>query len=174
MSFARRLAICAICAICAIAAALLSRVSEAGASPGFPDVTRDKLGLKAAPLCTVCHLGADGGNAGSTQATTLFGRSLVARGLRGGDDGSLVAAIDAMQRENVDSDGDGALDLDELYWGGDPNVGEVPRGASVPPPSYGCLSIPRIAITARRPEAVVAVFVIGAIATAVFVRRRRR
>jgi hypothetical protein len=78
---------------------------------------------------------------------------MVARGLLGeptsdGDAGAsvdagtidptMLAALAAMRRDGVDSDGDGAQDLDELSWGADPNVFDGFHSNPVPPPLYGC------------------------------------
>ena len=57
---------------------------------------------------------------------TLFGAALKARGAVGKDDASLQAALAKMKTDGVDSDGDGARDLDEIGWGGDPNVADLP------------------------------------------------
>ncbi len=67
---------------------------------------------------------------------TPFGRSMVARGLLGNDDDASVAtALARMRADGVDSDGDGAEDLDELWWKGDPNHASLPnrrRGRCLP------------------------------------------
>jgi len=109
------------------------------ASPSFPITLKDQLRLSKAPSCSLCHLvDEDGGAApaGDAGGDTPFARSLLARGLMGGDDASLRRALDAMR--DVDSDGDGARDLDELGWGGDPNRADKPEVAPGDPPSYGC------------------------------------
>ncbi len=83
---------------------------------------------------------------------TPFGKSMVERGLLGqaattGAAGSvdagtidptMLAALAAMRRDDVDSDGDGAQDLDELSWGADPNVFDGFHSDPVPPAKYGC------------------------------------
>jgi hypothetical protein len=43
-----------------------------------------------------------------------------------------------MRAAGVDSDGDGAEDLDELSWGGDPNHADLPEGGNSEPVTYGC------------------------------------
>src|SRR5262249_19103670 len=109
------------------------------ASPSFPQTLKDHLRLSAAPSCALCHLlDEDGGAApaGDAGRDSPFARSLPAGGLRAGDDASLRRALDAMG--DVDSDGDGARDLDELSWGGDPNRADKPEVAPSDPPSYGC------------------------------------
>jgi hypothetical protein len=136
----------------AVAAAIVCTcaTSMASASPQYPNELRAALGLDYTPKCTLCHSSADGGTAGP--ADTPFGSSMLARGSRGessqaGDAGAgdagyidptLLAALAAMRRDDVDSDGDGATDLDELSWGSDPNVFDGLRVTPVPPPHYGC------------------------------------
>ena len=64
---------------------------------------------------------------------------MVARGLLGAADTlSLAEALDGLKEGGVDSDGDGARDLDELSWGGDPNHADVPEGGNEAPVTYGC------------------------------------
>jgi hypothetical protein len=53
-------------------------------------------------------------------------------------DPTMLAALAAMRQDGVDSDGDGAQDLDELSWGADPNVFDGFHSNPVPPPRYGC------------------------------------
>lgn len=115
------------------------------------------LDLSYVPACTLCHSsGGVGGNASTVD--TPFGKSMVARGLRAAavtsDDGgvaldagiidpSLQQALDAMRRDGVDSDGDGAEDLDELAWGTDPNTYDGLKPNGTPSVSYGCQTSPR-------------------------------
>ena len=126
---------------CSLAVALFS--GEASASEGYPAALREDLALGYAPACTLCHAGAD--DAGMPAADTPFARSMMARGLLGGDDlASLASALSAMRRDDTDSDGDGATDLDELSWGGDPNTPDLPAGTSEESaePRYGCAVSP--------------------------------
>ena len=113
------------------------------ASPPYPVELQNALGLPRAPPCTVCHGEATAGDAGP--ADTLFAQAMIARGLRAAEsedagtiDPSLATAIAAMEKDGVDSDGDGAQDLDELYWGGDPNHYDGPPASDVSAPVYGC------------------------------------
>jgi len=136
----------------AIAAGFICAGSIAQASPSYPSQLRDALGLAYTPSCMLCHSPtADAAAPGPVD--TPFGRSMVARGLSGepnpdGDAGTTVdagaidptilAALAAMRRDGVDSDGDGAQDLDELSWGADPNVFDGFHSNPVAPPHYGC------------------------------------
>jgi MYXO-CTERM domain-containing protein len=84
----------------------------------------------------------------------------MARGLTAvnGQD-ELPGILDAMEKDEVDSDGDGVGDIDELRDGADPNI----AGSTLSPPTYGCLSTtPRTA-----PAALLALLALG------LVRRRR-
>lgn len=109
-------------------------VGRASASTEYPPEMQRVLALSSAPKCELCHEGADGG-----KVDTPFARSMSARALRGGGDlASLRTALDAMKRDRVDSDGDGAFDLDELSYGGDPNHADKPEGAPGPAPTWGC------------------------------------
>jgi hypothetical protein len=108
-------------------AALLPSV--AGATPTFPQVIADKLGLAKPPDCIICHLTNQGGAGTSVRPFSLY---LQSRGLRPFDEASLRAALDAAAAEHHDSNGNGVDDIDELKQGHDPNpaAGEQPR--------YGC------------------------------------
>ena len=164
------------------AVALLT-TSAARSSPSFPATLVSTLGLRAVPRCTLCHgsAGVDAptagdafvGDSGDVEALTPFARSLTARGLRPRDDASLRIALEAMQRDRVDTDGDGALDLDELWWGGDPSTPDVPQGSTIPAPSYGCLAIARVGWSTRRSAIVLPLGVVAALVLVGLLRRRR-
>ncbi len=107
---------------------------RASASTEYSPALQRDLALASAPKCELCHEAPDGG-----AVDTRFAQSMKARGLRGsGDVASVRAALDAMKQDRVDSDGDGAFDLDELSYGGDPNHADKPEGASGPAPTWGC------------------------------------
>ena len=123
--------------------------SPASASPQYPEELREALGLSYTPGCTLCHSTVSGSNVGPVD--TPFGKSMVARGLRGATasdggvdadggaiDPTLLAALAAMRRDGVNSDGDGAEDLDELEWGTDPNHYDGLNPNSTPSVHYGC------------------------------------
>lgn len=117
----------------ALAAFLASGV--AAASAGYPAAMKTDLGLAKAPGCDLCHQAAVDPVG---PASAPFGKSMVAKGLVASDPASLSKALEAMRAAGVDSDGDGAEDLDELSWGGDPNHADVPEGGSQEPVTYGC------------------------------------
>lgn len=126
------------CASALIAVAVVVAARGAFASPSYLDALEADLGLAAAPApgCGLCHHAA---SAPVGAADTPFAKSMVARGLVGGGDvASLAHALVRMRADGVDSDGDGAQDLDELSWGGDPNHASVPVGGAEMPVLYGC------------------------------------
>jgi MYXO-CTERM domain-containing protein len=121
----------------AVAAWLVS--SGAAASASFPDAMKADLGTSAAPGCALCHQSAANPVG---PADTLFAQSMVARGLVANDDASLADALKRMRADGVDSDGDGAQDLDELWWGGDPNHADAPETGYQTPVQFGCSTAP--------------------------------
>ena len=96
---------------------LVAMPAVALATPGFPGTIRAHLGLEYQPPCTLCHGSVQGGG----PVVTAFGRSLLDRGLRAGDDASLEAALDRIVSDGVDSDADGTRDVDELLASTDPS-----------------------------------------------------
>ncbi len=134
-------------------------LASARASTTYPGEVAQAVGSDCVPPCTICHASLAGG-AGTV--VTPFGESMRDRGLTGGMQTALLtAALDAMAADEVDSDADGALDVDELAGGEDPNGGEP--FCELLAPEYGCFN------QGRAPA--------GALATALAVllaRRRRR
>lgn len=120
-----------------LAAALVA--GTAAASTAFPDALTADLALSYVPKCDLCHEAA-APPAGA--ASKPFCVSLVARGLVGKDVTSLATALGRMKADHVDSDGDGAQDLDEVSWGGDPNHAELPQGGAQDAVTYGCSTAP--------------------------------
>lgn len=115
--------------------ALLLLPGTAAASNGYSEGIRVHLDIATAPPCDVCHHAPSEPVGGVDRP---FGLAAVARGLVGDDDASLVTALDALRADGVDSDGDGAQDLDELGWGGDPNTADLPEAPLHEAPTYGC------------------------------------
>jgi MYXO-CTERM domain-containing protein len=122
---------------------------DAGATPTFPATIRSAESLTYTPACTLCHRGVP--SVGTV--TTPFGINMRQRGLVAYDEASLRAALAAMESDQVDSDGDGTPDIDELRAGTDPNSataapspdggssssggGQPPAAPNFPDPSYG-------------------------------------
>ncbi len=112
-------------------------MGTAWASPSFPAVMQDTAGMSCTPSCIVCHATASGG-AGTASQPIIS--ALFARGLVPGADDSLVSALDQLDADAVDTDGDGQTDLDALAAGADPNGGADLCGAgALTGPTYGCL-----------------------------------
>ena len=143
------------------------------ASGNFPADIQNHLQAPAVLPCTLCHQSPQGGDA----VVTAFGQALKAEGLAGlGDTAALTAALDALEADGTDSDGDGSGDVAELRAGRDPNVddGDVDGGGGDGPPvpayGFGC------AAGGHASFASVEVVALGAVVAAgrAMVRRRRR
>lgn len=106
------------------------------ASPAFPGVVADELGLESPPPCTLCHTVPTGGFG---TADTPVGQFLRTRGLLAANVESLRTALLAAEAEGQDSDGDGVPDIEELIVGDDPNSSD----SRVPEPSFGCAAAGR-------------------------------
>lgn len=130
------------------------------ASPTFPPEIDAHLSLGYEPACTLCHDSLAGGFGTVVQP---FGQKMQARGLVAGDLGSLRGALDDLESEGSDVDGDGVADIQELRDGTDPNS----SGGLAEPPEYGCIGN----IAPTRSSWPGAAAVLAAIA---FVSRRRR
>ncbi|HEY0462960.1 MAG TPA: thrombospondin type 3 repeat-containing protein [Polyangiaceae bacterium] len=117
--------------------------STALASITFPPVIQSELSLAGAPECTLCHR-SDLGGVGTV--VRPFGRTMMTQfGLMSGNIAALRAGLAGSEAAQLDSDGDGTSDIDELRMGSDPNVGVSGMEAApeVPLPQTGCaLSAP--------------------------------
>jgi hypothetical protein len=100
------------------------------ATPNFPGVIQQQLGLAQPPRCTICHA-TDAGGIGTV--VKPFGVYLRSRGLRAGDETSLRNALLAAAGEQHSSGG-GKTDIEALEAGQDPNGAE----AADLVPAYGC------------------------------------
>jgi hypothetical protein len=103
------------------------------ATPEFPADIQSDLMLDYTPPCTICHVGVPG----PTTATTPFATAMQARGLAPYDDSSLATALQKMESDKVDSDGNGVPDIEQLEAGDDPSTGES-LADSGPTTVYGC------------------------------------
>lgn len=115
--------------------------APAWATDEFPPAIAARYSLGAEPLCQLCHTN---GITIRGTVTTPFGSAMLARGLTPNDVASLNTALDALTTEQVDSDGDGVIDVEELAAGTDPNTvpggtgGGTGGGTNVGPLRYGC------------------------------------
>ncbi len=100
------------------------------ATPDFPGVIQQQLGLAQPPRCTICHA-TDAGGIGTV--VKPFGVYLRSRGLLPGDESSLRNALLAAAGEQHSSGG-GKTDIEALQAGEDPNG----AGAADLVPAYGC------------------------------------
>ncbi|HVO29429.1 MAG TPA: thrombospondin type 3 repeat-containing protein [bacterium] len=117
-----------------VALAALCAPLAAQATPNFPPEIQAHLALGNQPPCSLCHLN---GVTGLGTVTTPFGVSMRAAGLVQNDITSLDTALDTLQANNTDSDGDGTSDIQELKNGTDPNTANG-SGPSTLTPVYGC------------------------------------
>lgn len=100
------------------------------ASADYPGEIQTKYGLASPPLqsCALCHTN---GITGSGTVNTPIGLALRSRGLMSGDAATLRMALDTLETDMVDSDGDGVIDVEELRAGTNPNVAEGATGGGM-------------------------------------------
>jgi hypothetical protein len=111
-----------------------------------------------------------------TPVVTKFGIAMKQRGLMYGNDASVATALAQMEKDNVDSVGDGTSDdVQRLHDGLDPSTGKaldsIPAttcsGATVP--EFGCLA--RLAPSPSRASSIA---VLAAFSAAFVARARKR
>lgn len=113
-----------------IVIALSAVASPALATPGFPTAIKADLALSYTPSCDLCHQGTQSNGT----AVQPFALAMKDRGLKPADNTSLSAALQQMETDKVDSDGDGVTDIEEIVNKTDPNS----DGAATTSPVYGC------------------------------------
>ena len=135
--------------------------TAAGATPNFPGAIKDKLSATAPPECAICHVTGRVGGRGTVN--TPFGKAMRARGLVLYDEVSLGAALTQMEKDAVDSDGDGIIDVDAIHMGKNPNpLSDMPV--------YGCVG--RIAPAAPS-DPLLPALAMFLLVTVAMIRRRR-
>jgi hypothetical protein len=119
------------------------------------------------PPCSVCHLR---GSTGSGTAQTPFALSMKSRGMIAGDMNSLYDALDALDREAIDSDADGTPDIQEIERDTDPNTPANVSLSGQAGPNAGCGGGQQEGFAGGRPAS--AIGLLGSLAL-VWSRRRR-
>lgn len=148
-----------------LSAALVLVSAVASGSPEFPEELQDAADMPCRPACTLCHADMTGGEDTVMQP---FGRAMMLRGLRGGDDSLVGPAVAALEKDGVDSDGDGVGDVAELSDGRSPNV---EGDDSVCGPTYGCFRVEPHGSLEHDPFGLLAALGVAALLCA---RRRKR
>ena len=113
---------------------VMACAASAHAEPEFPAAIQKAAGIPCPPPCTLCHTTTPGT---AQSATKLFVAALLStKKFRAGQPDSLVAVVQVLRDNQVDTDGDHKLDVDELASGSDPS--SVDPDADICGPSYGC------------------------------------
>jgi len=115
-----------------IVASILLLPAAAAAMPTFPEQIQIHLGLAAAPGCVLCHASDVGGGAVSQQ----FGKAMVAAGLTTAGGDTLTGALDKLEAEGTDSNGDGIADIAALHDGMESTTSQPT--ANAPAQAQGC------------------------------------
>lgn len=110
---------------------LLCLSSPARALPEFPADLQKAADTPCLPHCNVCHVD---DNAGGGTVNRPFGIAMEHAGLSGSAF-SLKRAVEKLQSDATDSDGDGVPDIVELEMGDDPNSS---YDATICGPQVGC------------------------------------
>jgi hypothetical protein len=122
-----------LCALLSAAATCMS--VEARASENYPAIVDRQLGVECPrPIarCRICHDSAAGGEGTANQ---LFALTLkMDYGLSGGKAGRELAAALQMLPDELDTDGDGTPDKEELMTCMNPSGPELSEG-----PGFGCV-----------------------------------
>ncbi len=143
---------------------LLALTRLAWADPTYPAEIQSHLGLSYAPPCTLCH-SSNAGGLGTV--VTPFGKAMRSAGLTT-DIATLDPALDALAKANVDSNGDGIPDIQQLKAGSDPNTGASLK--NIEPEQFGCGA----RIAPRRAASSGKAFVLLGLVLLILSRRDRR
>lgn len=119
--------------IAGLAVSLSFVALPASAEPDFPGAIKEYGSIPCTPTCLLCHTEIPGN---AKNVNPLFGVTVLTHGLTRRDPTSLQTVVDRLRKEEVDTDHDGKLDVDELAAGSDPNKAEA--SAELCGPLYGC------------------------------------
>jgi hypothetical protein len=144
-----------------VLAVVLVVARNAAAMNTYPAEIQTHLGLNYTPPCTLCHATMAGGG----PMATKFGQSMVAAGLTV-NFATLDTALDTLNKNQTDSDGDGVPDIQALKAGLDPSTGSN----SVPAERYGCGARISTGTVQKRGELSIA---LAALSLGLLVHRRR-
>jgi MYXO-CTERM domain-containing protein len=151
----------------AAACATISFAERAAATPNFPGAIASKLAGET-PDCSICHVCR---RTMRGTVNTPWGAAMRERGLQAYDESSLMAALERMRADGIDSDGDGTLDVDAVKMGKDPNPPTCDEEADETIPKYGCVgSVSASGEPANGGVVLLALALLGVAAT---VRRRK-
>ena len=139
---------------------VLAVTTKSWGEPGFPAAIQAHLDLNYTPPCSFCHATPQGGGA----VVTAFGQSMLKAGLTT-DVSTVDPALDKLNADHTDSDGDGTPDIQQIEQNLDPNTG-IGIG---PTERYGCGA--RVAV---KPVRFGDSFMIALCAAALVVFARRR
>ena len=92
------------------------------ASPAYPGELAQELSLPCQPSCLLCHTREEGGFG---TANTPLGAALRRARLECCDEEMLASALALLERDQIDSDGDGTGDVEELRAALDPNQADA-------------------------------------------------
>ena len=111
---------------------LVASAHAAHAKEQFRDAIVSELNASQTPPCSICHLG--GKTSGAT-VFTPFAWTMRAHGMSNSTS-SVRSAIRAVATDEVDSDGDGVPDAQEILDGTDPNAPGT--ATDIQDPQLGC------------------------------------
>ena len=111
---------------------LFATAPSAQASPNYPDIIDMQLGTDCASptRCLICHISAAGGEG---TAKKPFAVTLQSYGLSKGKSGRQLTMALMGLPDDVDSDGDGTTDKEEMLTCRNPSGAEISEG-----PGFGC------------------------------------
>ena len=112
--------------------ALVVLAPAAHAREEFPGLIARELNAPKDPPCSICHLG---GKISGATVFTPFAWTMRAHGLSGSAS-SVQSAIKGVMTDEVDSDGDGVPDWQEIVNGTDPNAPGT--ATDIQDPQLGC------------------------------------